>query len=84
MKCGTHYVIGLLETGETSAEAAVRELHEETGWHGEVTHISDRLAVDPGCSSSIIRSHFTSDYQGSNILLSCSTKLFLLPVFYLN
>jgi len=46
---------GLLESGETSAEAAVRELHEETGWHGEVTHISDKLAVDPGCSSSIIR-----------------------------
>lgn len=46
---------GLLELGETSEEAAVRELTEETGWHGEVTHISNKLAVDPGCSSAIIR-----------------------------
>lgn len=49
------YVKGLLELGETSEEAAVRELREETGWHGEVTHVSSKLAVDPGCSSAIIR-----------------------------
>jgi len=46
---------GLVETGETSEEAATRELKEETGWHGEVTHMSHRLAVDPGCSSAIVR-----------------------------
>lgn len=47
--------IGLLESGETSEEAVIRELHEETGWHGEPTHISNRLAIDPPCSSAIIR-----------------------------
>jgi 8-oxo-dGTP pyrophosphatase MutT (NUDIX family) len=46
---------GLLESGETSEEAALRELKEETGWHGEVTHMSSRLSVDPTCSSSIVR-----------------------------
>lgn len=46
---------GLLESGETSDEAALRELQEETGWQGEVTHMSERLATDPGCSSSILR-----------------------------
>jgi len=46
---------GLLEPGETSADAVVRELREETGWHGEVTHMSTKLAVDPGCSSAIMR-----------------------------
>lgn len=46
---------GLLEAGETSEEAAERELKEETGWHGEITHMSERLAIDPACSSSIVR-----------------------------
>jgi ADP-ribose pyrophosphatase len=46
---------GLLEVGETDDEAAVRELLEETGWHGEVTHMGLPVAADPGSSSVTFR-----------------------------
>lgn len=28
--------IGLLDSGESCEQAAIRKLREETGWHGEV------------------------------------------------
>lgn len=31
---------GLVDAGETAAESAVRELREETGYHGEASEIS--------------------------------------------
>ena len=37
---------GLIDPGETAAESAVRELREETGYHGNV------VAVCPACASS--------------------------------
>jgi len=47
---------GLLEHGETDAEpAALRVLEKETGWVGQVTHVSPSFAVDPGCSSAVVR-----------------------------
>jgi ADP-ribose pyrophosphatase YjhB (NUDIX family) len=45
----------LLDSGEGCAQAAIRKLREETGWHGQVTHASDVLAVDAGCSSAVMR-----------------------------
>jgi len=47
---------GLLEQGETCPEnAALRVLKKETGWIGQVTHMSSSNAVDPGCSSAVAR-----------------------------
>jgi len=46
---------GLLEPGENGPDAAVRVLKKETGWNGQVTHISNAFAVDPGCSSAVAR-----------------------------
>jgi len=66
---------GLLESGETSADAAIRELCEETGWHGEVAHTSDKLAVDAGCSSAIMR-YATVKINGDALEnLSCKPTL---------
>lgn len=31
---------GLVDAGESAAESAVRELREETGYHGEVSEVS--------------------------------------------
>lgn len=49
------FFVGLLDSGESCEQAAIRKLREETGWHGEVTHASDLLAVDAGCSSAVMR-----------------------------
>lgn len=42
---------GLINKGETPAEAAIRELKEETGYTGEVFSISPMLYNSPGMSS---------------------------------
>jgi len=57
---------GLMESGESVDDAAIRELKEETGWNGEVAHYSTRLAVDPGCSSSTVR-YATVKINGDSI-----------------
>jgi len=46
---------GLVESGESGEEAAVRKLKEETGWHGEVTHCTRALGTDPACSAATVR-----------------------------
>lgn len=42
---------GLIDTGETAAEAAVRELREETGYHGRVTWVGPATCSSPGMTS---------------------------------
>lgn len=62
---------GLLESGEACKQAAIRKLKEETGWHGEVTCVSDPLAVDAGCSSAIMRYATVKINGDSNENLVC-------------
>jgi len=62
---------GLLDSGESCEQAAIRKLREETGWHGEVTHASDLLAVDAGCSSAVMRYATVKINGDSNENLMC-------------
>ncbi|MFA7185159.1 MAG: NUDIX hydrolase, partial [Victivallales bacterium] len=41
---------GLIDPGETAADTAVRELYEETGYHGKITEISEPAYSSPGMS----------------------------------
>ncbi|KAF2447360.1 hypothetical protein P171DRAFT_430250 [Karstenula rhodostoma CBS 690.94] len=42
---------GLVDEKETPKEASIRELHEETGYRGEVTSLSPTIVSDPGMST---------------------------------
>ncbi|OAG06922.1 uncharacterized protein CC84DRAFT_1143107 [Paraphaeosphaeria sporulosa] len=42
---------GLVDEKETPKEASIRELHEETGYKGEVTSMSPTIFSDPGMST---------------------------------
>lgn len=45
---------GLIDEGETPAQAALRELKEECGYIGEVTSVSPYLAMSPGMTNESI------------------------------
>lgn len=45
---------GLINSGEDPAEAAVRELKEETGYVGKVEYCSPRVFTSPGLSSEFV------------------------------
>lgn len=42
---------GLVDQGETPSEASTRELHEETGYKGQLKYISPTIVSDPGMST---------------------------------
>eukprot|EP00029_Vermamoeba_vermiformis_P005198 TRINITY_DN1739_c0_g1_i1.p2 TRINITY_DN1739_c0_g1~~TRINITY_DN1739_c0_g1_i1.p2 ORF type:complete len:196 (+),score=51.50 TRINITY_DN1739_c0_g1_i1:620-1207(+) len=42
---------GLIDQGETPAEAALRELKEETGYVGQINKISPPLVIEPGLTN---------------------------------
>lgn len=42
---------GLIDENETAEEAAVREMYEETGYHGKVISTSPAVSADPGMTS---------------------------------
>jgi 8-oxo-dGTP pyrophosphatase MutT (NUDIX family) len=42
---------GLIDQGETPAEAALRELKEETGYVGQIVKISPPLVIEPGLTN---------------------------------
>ncbi|EDQ90029.1 uncharacterized protein MONBRDRAFT_16883, partial [Monosiga brevicollis MX1] len=46
---------GLVDANETTEQAALRELHEECGYVGVVTHVSPIVHVDPGMCSACMR-----------------------------
>mmetsp|Transcript_10561 Transcript_10561/g.17237 ORF Transcript_10561/g.17237 Transcript_10561/m.17237 type:complete len:207 (-) Transcript_10561:1175-1795(-) len=46
---------GLVDQGETCEQAAIRELREETGYVGSVSHVSPVLFADPGMSNANMR-----------------------------
>ena len=46
---------GLVDDGEDEATSAIRELREETGFEGIVTHISPIVYSDPGLSNASMR-----------------------------
>jgi ADP-ribose pyrophosphatase len=45
---------GLIDEGENAADAALRELEEETGFIGTVTHVSRPQSLSPGISAEAI------------------------------
>lgn len=44
---------GLIDDGETTSEAALRELKEETGYIGNITHVGPSTCLDPGIGNSL-------------------------------
>ncbi|KAI4189916.1 MAG: hypothetical protein LQ348_003732 [Seirophora lacunosa] len=53
---------GLVDAGESAADSAVRELREETGYHGEVSEVSPIMFNDPGfCNTNLNMVHVTVD-----------------------
>lgn len=48
---GTQFPAGLIDAGESAAEAALRELKEETGYAGTVVEVSPVCYSDPGMSN---------------------------------
>jgi len=46
---------GLIDAKESAQEAAIRELHEETGYHGTIHSISPIMVNDPGMTSANMR-----------------------------
>ncbi|KAI4170531.1 MAG: hypothetical protein LQ343_004908 [Gyalolechia ehrenbergii] len=53
---------GLVDAGESAAESAVRELREETGYHGEVSEVSPVMFNDPGfCNTNLNMVHVNVD-----------------------
>ncbi|CAJ2504468.1 Uu.00g118620.m01.CDS01 [Anthostomella pinea] len=53
---------GLVDEGETTEEAAIRELKEETGYVGKVSETSPMMFNDPGfCNTNLRMVHVTVD-----------------------
>ncbi|KAL9005930.1 MAG: hypothetical protein Q9188_001295 [Gyalolechia gomerana] len=53
---------GLVDAGESAAESAVRELREETGYHGKVSEVSPVMFNDPGfCNTNLNMVHVNVD-----------------------
>jgi len=45
---------GLIDPGETAAEAAIRELREETGYHGKLLHVGPYTSSSAGLSAELL------------------------------
>jgi len=51
---------GLVDEGETPEQAAIRELHEETGYVGEISMSTSVMLNDPGfCNTNLKMIHMT-------------------------
>ncbi|KAL9020164.1 MAG: hypothetical protein Q9185_002621 [Variospora sp. 1 TL-2023] len=51
---------GLVDVGESAAESAVRELREETGYHGKVSEVSP-IMFNGFCNTNLSMVHVTVD-----------------------
>lgn len=53
--CTAELPAGLIDKGETAEEAAVRELKEETGYHGHASQVYGPLTMSPGISDETVK-----------------------------
>lgn len=63
MTVGVGFPAGYIEKGETSEEAAIRELKEETGYVGSKLILLDTFYQDEGISSALNRSYIILDAE---------------------
>jgi ADP-ribose pyrophosphatase len=57
---------GLIDADESPEEAAVRELYEETGYHGKVISSSPPVSADPGMTSATLVLCMVEIHLGEN------------------
>jgi 8-oxo-dGTP pyrophosphatase MutT (NUDIX family) len=65
---------GLIDSGESAADTAVRELYEETGYHGRITEISEPVYSSPGMSEEtliIVRMKVDAEHFSAGAPESC-------------
>jgi ADP-ribose pyrophosphatase len=46
---------GFIDDNETVETAALRELHEETGYYGKIKRISEPICYEPGLTDSLTK-----------------------------
>jgi hypothetical protein len=65
---------GLIDPGENASSTAVRELYEETGYHGEIIEVSEPAYSSPGMSGEMlitVKMEVNGDHFNDGLPESC-------------